>query len=595
MRLLVFHTNSFGFESSEADATATGATAAAEREDCLAAFVTVETADETAPDAVVASARTEILDLATTLRTDDIVLYPTASLGDDPADAETAGQLLATLEDALVGDDDSGDDPTVVRAPTGWNTSFDLAAKAHPLAEQPREITAADARRDAAETGRPERTVLFPDGTEQSPRAVHDAGDSVSVSAPLRALAAHLDAEQDDEHQPGDSHESRAVARESGLLAPEDSGTTTPRLTPQGTFVRDAVAEYARSVAIEAGAVPIAPATDATVADGTAGNPAASPPIRPAVVSALARMASTTSQPSVVLTATDVVTTGDGRPGQPVGTVRTPEVWTSVTDRPAAWAQLASGADMIRRIADACALDTVPLLRVQGVVVADTGAWIDRLVEALGEPVIVERRPAAAGEWSVELAFVAVVAGQPLETGTIRVRFGNGRTTGGNSKDSEGATDAGVLLCCTPVGPLERATATVGAAATTRDPPRLPTWLAPTQVRLVPADPEKYREACRDIAAALEANGVRVDVDDRDLTVGERLEQADDDWLPYDAVVGGREADGETLAVTVRETGEQIDLTVAELGDRIRDEVGDRPRNRQYLPRTLSERPASRQ
>ncbi|PSQ46514.1 hypothetical protein BRD19_12150 [Halobacteriales archaeon SW_7_65_23] len=628
MRLLVFHADSFTVDVPEADATADGAADAAEREDCLAAFVTVESDDETAPDAVVASARAELLDLAGTLRADSVVLYPTASLGDDPIDAETAGQVVAALEDTLRdGWNDGDDERAVVRAPMGWNTTFDLAAKAHPLAEQSRHITAADTTRDSPKAGTPEREMLFPDGTTKSLRAFSDDGDSASASETLRTLADRLDAERDNHtggcnsfihqsllsaetdpfrldsqfefprtyshqyHQESDdSHGYWTAARESGLLAPEDSGTTTPRLTPQGTFVRDTVAEYVRSIAIDGGSVPITPATDATVADGSAGNLTASPPIRPAVLSALERMASTAPCPSVVLTATDVVAAGDGRPGQPAGAVRTPEVWTMATDRSAARAQLASQADMVRGIADACALETVPMLRVRASFAAENGAWLNRLVETLDEPMVVERRRGTRGEWPVALAFVAVVAGQPVETGTVWLRPGDARVAGEGAGSGEEAMAPGALLCCTPVGPLERATATVGAMATTRDPPRLPTWLAPTQVRLVPTDPDEFRERCREIAAALEANGVRVDVDDRDLSVGERLDRADADWLPYDAVVGGREADGKTLAVTVRETGEQIDLTAPELGDRIHEEVGDRPRKRLYLPKFLSER-----
>lgn len=598
MRLLVFHADSFRFDTDDGtDATATG-TDTAEREDCLAAFVTVETGDETAPDAIVADARDAILDLATTLRADDVVLYPTANLGDDPADAadaETAGQLLAALEDDLRDGRESDDRPAVVRAPMGWNTSFVLAAKAHPLAEQSRQITAADATRDSPGTDCAEQEILFPDGSRQSLGAFHDAGtDDGATADPLRTLADHLVRHQNDE-QHGDSREYWATARESGLLTPADGSAATPRLTPQGTFVRDAIAEYVRAVAMDAGAVPIDPATDATDESRTPVDAVSPPPIRPAVLSALERRESTGPEPSVVCTATRVAAADADRSGQPRGTATTPEVWTKATDRSAARTALATQVDVVRRLARACALDTVPLLRVRASFAAENRAWLDRLVETLDEPMVVERRRGTRGEWPVALAFVATVAGQPVETGTVWLRPGDGRVAGEGAGSGEEAMAPGALLCCTPVGAIERATATVGARATTRDPPRLPTWLAPTQVRLVPTDPDAYRECCREIAAALEATAVRVDVDDRDLSVGERLDRADADWLPYDAVVGSREADGKTLAVTVRETGEQIDLTAPELGDRLHEEVGGRPRKRLYLPKFLSERPASRQ
>ncbi|PSP44949.1 hypothetical protein BRC69_07490, partial [Halobacteriales archaeon QH_6_66_25] len=455
MRLLVFHADSFRFDTDDGtDATATG-TDTAEREDCLAAFVTVETGDETAPDATVADARDAILDLATTLRADDVVLYPTANLGDDPADAEMAGQVLAALEDDLRDGRESDDRPAVVRAPMGWNTSFVLAAKAHPLAEQSRQITAADATRDSPGTDCAEQEILFPEWSRQSLEAFHNAGTDAGATAdPLRTLADHIVRHQNDE-QHGDSQEYWVTAR-----------AATPRLTPQGTFVRDAIAEYVRAVAVDAGAVPIDPATDATDESRTPVDAVSPPPIRPAVLSALERRESTGPEPSVVCTATRVAAADADRSGQPGATVTTPEVWTKATDRSAARTALATQVDVVRRLARACALDTVPLLRVRASFAAENRAWLDRLVETLDEPMVVERRRGTRGEWPVALAFVATVAGQPVETGTVWLRPGDGRVAGEGAGSGEEAMAPGALLCCTPVGTLERATATVGARAT---------------------------------------------------------------------------------------------------------------------------------
>jgi threonyl-tRNA synthetase len=132
--------------------------------------------------------------------------------------------------------------------------------------------------------------------------------------------------------------------------------------------------------------------------------------------------------------------------------------------------------------------------------------------------------------WPVGLSFVTVVSGRAVETGSIQLSLDGAERFGFDVAQASG--DRTPLLCCKPVGSVERATVTASARAVTRDPPRLPTWLAPTQVRLVPTDPGAYREVCAEIAGDLEAAGVRVDVDDRASPVGERLDRADVDGRP---------------------------------------------------------------
>src|SRR6266508_1605387 len=59
-----------------------------------------------------------------------------------------------------------------------------------------------------------------------------------------------------------------------------------------------------------------------------------------------------------------------------------------------------------------------------------------------------------------------------------------------------------------------------------------PFWLAPVQVRIVPVG-EAHREAAADVAEALRRTGYRVDVDQRDETVGKRIRDAEVEKVPY--------------------------------------------------------------
>ena len=87
-----------------------------------------------------------------------------------------------------------------------------------------------------------------------------------------------------------------------------------------------------------------------------------------------------------------------------------------------------------------------------------------------------------------------------------------------------------------------------------------PVWLAPIQVRVIPVG-EDHREAAHALQEELE--GLRVDVDERDETVGKRIRDAEVEKIPYVVVYGDRESD-EALAVR-RRGGEQSTLSLEAL------------------------------
>ena len=61
------------------------------------------------------------------------------------------------------------------------------------------------------------------------------------------------------------------------------------------------------------------------------------------------------------------------------------------------------------------------------------------------------------------------------------------------------------------------------------------------QVRLIPVG-EDHRAACEELAAKLRDEGVRVEVDDRDETVGRRIRDAELEKIPRVVVYGDKES-----------------------------------------------------
>ena len=87
-----------------------------------------------------------------------------------------------------------------------------------------------------------------------------------------------------------------------------------------------------------------------------------------------------------------------------------------------------------------------------------------------------------------------------------------------------------------------------------------PFWLAPVQVRVIPVG-EGHRAAANELAGKLDA--YRVEVDERDETVGKRIRDAEVEKIPVAIVYGDKESD-ESLAVRER-GGEQSTMSLDEL------------------------------
>ncbi|MEG0367678.1 MAG: threonine--tRNA ligase, partial [Coprobacillus sp.] len=87
-----------------------------------------------------------------------------------------------------------------------------------------------------------------------------------------------------------------------------------------------------------------------------------------------------------------------------------------------------------------------------------------------------------------------------------------------------------------------------------------PTWLAPTQVKVIPVKNEFHLEYSKEVFKLLEDNGIRVEMDDREEKLGYRIREAQMKKIPYQLVLGDKERDEKT--VTYRQYGEQKQTTV---------------------------------
>jgi threonyl-tRNA synthetase len=100
-----------------------------------------------------------------------------------------------------------------------------------------------------------------------------------------------------------------------------------------------------------------------------------------------------------------------------------------------------------------------------------------------------------------------------------------------------------------------------------------PTWLAPTQVHFIPVSSENHIDGTREIAGEFRQEGIRVDIDDSDDSVGKRISNAVQQKIPYILVIGDKELGGDKLTVRVRdEGGEEVEIKQNKFIKRLKQE-----------------------
>jgi len=104
-----------------------------------------------------------------------------------------------------------------------------------------------------------------------------------------------------------------------------------------------------------------------------------------------------------------------------------------------------------------------------------------------------------------------------------------------------------------------------------------PTWLAPVQVKLLPIT-DGQKEYAREYAKVLKANGVSVEVDDRNEKIGYKIREAQLEKVPYMLIIGEKEKETETVSVRSRREGDLGQLNKQEFVEKITLEIKDKVR-----------------
>ncbi len=218
--------------------------------------------------------------------------------------------------------------------------------------------------------------------------------------------------------------------------------------------------------------------------------------------------------------------------------------------------------------------------------------FITELVKIVDKPVLIELWDSRFFYFVIKFEFNYIdTMNKASALSTVQIDVENAERYGIEYTDKNGDKIRPTILHCSPSGAIERCIyALLEKAHLTSEAggvPTLPTWLSPTQVRLIPVA-DRHIEYVESIARAMP--GVRVDIDNRDETVGKRIRAAGREWIPYVVVIGDKEVESGVLSVTIRAESGKVEETARELRERVASETVGMPYRQINLPVMLSQR-----
>lgn len=102
-----------------------------------------------------------------------------------------------------------------------------------------------------------------------------------------------------------------------------------------------------------------------------------------------------------------------------------------------------------------------------------------------------------------------------------------------------------------------------------------PTWLAPVQVAVIPVG-KRHVRAAHKLGKMFREEGIRVQVEDANETVGYKIRKAEKQKAPYMLVIGDKEMGGKKLNVRVRGKQKTVAMTVKKFIEKVKTEIEKR-------------------
>ena len=570
-------------------------------DESLVVFTAVEKDDENNPQGIVKNLVKEVIKTNDQVKAENIVLYPYAHLSSSLSSPKVAVQVLKDAEEALV-----GEGLNVKRVPFGWYKAFEISCKGHPLSELSRTITAEEEDEEEVEKKPSSWSIL--DGDK-----LIDIDDFKFENDQLEKLVSYeLGTGASDAGEPPHVK----LMREKELCDYESaSDVGNLKWFPKGRLVRDLLDDYVYNLVVEQGAMPIETPIFYDL-DNEAIN------VHAAKFGE--RQYRTDTKKNLMLrfaccfgafrVMADPFITWKNLPaklyelstysfrfekkGEVVGLKRLraftmPDFHSFCADMDSTLEEFSKQTDMCIQTGLDLDVNYEIIFRATKDFYDENKDWMYSIGKKIGKPVLLEILPERKHYWSCKIDFAAIdYLGRPIENPTVQIDVESGKRFDITYLGEDGKEHYPTILHCSPTGSIERVICSLlekTAIELDEKAPMLPTWLSPIEVRIITVG-EDHKDFANELYDKINAENIRVDVDDRDESVGKKIRNAATEWIPYIFVVGDNEKESGVFSVTVRETGEKVDMTVDELIKEVLDKTKGMPYRGLPLPKDISTR-----
>ncbi|MBP1908208.1 threonine--tRNA ligase [Methanolobus bombayensis] len=598
-------------------------------EEALTAFIAVEKVDEANVQGAISEAVEEIKNVATQVKAESIMVYPYAHLSSDLSSPKAGVAVLKGIEAALSGDF------IVKRAPFGWYKAFKISCKGHPLSELSRTIVPDESTGEessacgevvkeevvsealkAESTAKSYWHVLTPDGE------LHDA--STFDFKGHENLGKFVDYEISKARAVDKAPPHVELMRRLEIADYEpgsDSGNM--RYYPKGRLMKSLLENYVLEETSKVGAMEVETPLMYDMNHPTLKKyldrfPARQYSIESDKRQMFLRFAACFGQflmnhdmtisyknlPLKMVEMTRYSFRKEQR-GELVGLRRLraftmPDMHSLCGDMEGAIDQFGQQYNMCIDVLDKIGIkvdDFEVAIRFTRDFYNENKDFITHLAKTVNKPVLVEMWDTRFFYFVLKFEFNFVDAlAKASALSTVQIDVENAERYDINYIDSDGSANRPVILHCSPSGAIERCIYGLlekeAMKAEKGGVPILPLWLSPTQVRIIPIG-DKHMDYAMQIADKLNC---RVDIDDREDTVGKKIREAGREWVPYVVVVGDSEVESGTINVTIRAESQpkkpvKVEMSPEELNSRVAAEIEGMPYKGLCLAKLLSQRP----
>ncbi len=220
---------------------------------------------------------------------------------------------------------------------------------------------------------------------------------------------------------------------------------------------------------------------------------------------------------------------------------------------------------------------------------------IVEMVKKLDKPVLVEMWKERFFYFVLKWEFNYIDnLGKASALSTDQIDVENGHRYNIEFVDESNSTLNPIILHNSPSGAIERVIYALlekyAKDAKEGRKPMFPLWLAPTQVRIIPLKDE-FMEFSQSLFDKLTEKNIRVDIDDRNESIGKRIRESEKEWIRYVLVIGEKEVNSKNLSVRDRTQSDVRDIPFDDFINEIQTQNQGKPNSSLNFPPLLSKRP----